>query len=203
MSEIESTITASSRMVARPCVSEGIPPDGTYWPNGGGTSIGLGLVFYLRAGLHSSVAEYPHPGFAGDWHFAEWGAGGPGTVDYAGDQTGNVIRCVAVGPGRITVHTATYHGTVRHLRASLISYDLVLIDYVTLESQTGDSGTSFTFVVPDDRNCYHWVDVKDVGVEGGSKFGFSGFDWDTSDVARLWTGIGGHVTYSAEMAGGR
>ncbi len=92
-------------------------PDGTFYPLGqGGTGPGDshsqpsdGVVSYERPGIYYPVL--PSPGAESMWHFPAYGAGGPGTIDYAGDCVQNQLQFIVVGSGTLTVQTETYGST--------------------------------------------------------------------------------------------
>ena len=160
------------KVVATACE---VTADGEYPPLGGPTSDATGNVQYLRAGL--AFPEIPTPGFEGHWHFPQYGAGGSGTTDSAGDCTGSFVRFIVGGNGTATIHTATFSGQSRNLVARL--QHRVGAEIVTDETQTGETGDDFTFTVDTHAgvNCYHWIDVGDNGPACGSKLGFAGAEW--------------------------
>jgi hypothetical protein len=137
-----------------------------------------GTVYYLRPGI-----EYPQvvdPDHEGIWHFPELGAGGSGTVDYAGDCGLNIVRVPVVGDGTLEVHTATYSASSRNLRATLMHADPgspagVVVD----ETQDGVTGDTFEFSITTHSGlaCTHWVDVGDIGDICGGKWGYAGRTW--------------------------
>jgi hypothetical protein len=160
--------------ISRPAACP-VTETGDYHPLGEATSDADGNVQYLRAGL--VYPEVPTPAFAGHWHFPEYGAGGSGTVDYAGDCTGSIVRFIVSGNGTATIHTATYSGQTRSLTARL--QHRVGAEVVVDETQTGETGDDFEFTVDTHGgvNCYHWIDVGDNGPACGSKWGFAGAEW--------------------------
>jgi hypothetical protein len=149
--------------------------DGEHHPLGGPISDAEGRIHYLRAGL--TYPEVATPDFEGHWHFPEYGAGGSGTVDYAGDCTGSFVRFIVSGTGTATIHTATYSGQSRNLVARL--QHRAGAEVVVDETQTGATGDDFEFEVDTHGgvNCDHWIDVIDNGPACGSKWGFAGAEW--------------------------
>lgn len=97
-------------------------PGGSFYPLGQGpegdshSNPSDGVVQYARAGVYYAVT--PMPGAESIWHFPQYGAGGAGTIDYAGDCTGNQLRFVLVGPGTLTVQTEIHASGVRPMAGS-------------------------------------------------------------------------------------
>lgn len=154
---------------------------GSFYPLGGSGQIpnpSGGNVIYGVPGILTPYT--PEPGHIGSLHFAEYGAGGVGTVDYAGDCVQSIVRCIVVGDGTIDIHTATYAGSSRTLRARLMHQDPAAPDGVVVdETQLATTGTTITFNVSTHGgvDCTHWVDVIDDHTVCGGKWGFAGFDW--------------------------
>jgi hypothetical protein len=158
----------------------GLTATGSFYPLGGADNTpnaSDGNVIYWRPGLDIPVE--PTPGHVGSWHFPQYGAGGEGTTDLAGDCSQNRVRCIVVGDGTIEVHTAAGDGRALEARLQHFQDDMWFTD----EVQTGNSGDSFTFSVSTHGGiyCTHWVDVRDLGTACGGKWGFTGFDWTAEE----------------------
>jgi hypothetical protein len=169
-------------------------PTGSFWPMGSATSDATGNVAYLRAGIVGLVV--PTPGFVGAWHFPQYGGGGSGTVDYMGDCVGNVIRCLVIGPGTMTIKTRVYDGPIRHLDVALMH--AVIVNGVVGEildslDQTHHSGDDIVVVIPASEWCERWVEVsqtKDDPSGCGSKIGFAGMEWVAGGITVTGTDLG-------------
>lgn len=150
---------------------------GSHGPNLGATTIAPGNVFYMKAGS-ADPGLVPNPGYAGSWNFPAYNSGG---VDHAGDCAGNVARCLVLGAGTITIHTATYSGSTRGLTASL--YHVVSGTPTLDETKVATTGDDITFTVSNHSGAYcaHYVNVTDDGATCGGKWGFAGFDWVSTD----------------------
>lgn len=153
---------------------------GSHYPLGGSAGVANvsdGYSYYLRPGIEYPTE--PDPGHQGVWHFPVYGAGGSGTVDQAGDCGQNIVRCMVVGDGSISVHTSTVSSS-RNLIARLCHADTGVPGGVVVdEYQEGTTGDTFTFTVSTHGglSCTHWVDVGDTGSTCGGKWGYNGFDW--------------------------
>jgi hypothetical protein len=157
----------------------GLTETGSYYPLGGTgnpnvPAVSDGHTYYLRPGI--AGPREVTVGHQGSWHFPDYGAGGVGTVDGAGDCSQNVIRCMAVGDGEMVIHTATVNSP-QDLIARLFHADgtTLVID----ETQYGTTGDDFTFEFSTHNgvNCTHWVDIQDTGGSCGDGFGYAGHDW--------------------------
>jgi hypothetical protein len=157
----------------------GATASGTYPRIGSDVSDATGNVFYWRPGI--TLIEVPTPFAVGDWHFSAYATTSCGVLaDWAGDDVQNLVRCLVVGPGTITVHMQDgYACTGAHTLVAKLQY-AGPSGPVTVETQTG--GTTFTFTVPADGYCTHWVDVEDDGSVSGSKWGFLDFEWVAGEV---------------------
>lgn len=153
-----------------PC-SSGATTDGTYYPLGGNNTTSFsnpsdGVVHYWRAGL-----EYPWTDDldAGAWHFPQYGAGGVGSIDYAGDCANNRLIFTVIGNGTMTIQTEMYFGSPRTLAVENRS--------VVLETFT--SGDSVEIVIDDrtDGDCVTLIEVRDTGAACGGKWGWSQMTW--------------------------
>jgi hypothetical protein len=157
-----------------PACSDGATADGTFYPLGGdppGTGSppnpSDGVVFYWRAGL-----EYPwtdDTGTVGGWHFSLLGNGGSGTIDYAGDCVNNRLIFVIVGNGTMTIQTEMYAATPKAMVVTIRGTDV----------QTFTSGDSVEVVIDDrtDGDCVTLVEIRDLGLACGGKWGWSQMDW--------------------------
>lgn len=148
------------------------PPTGsdTFYPLG--SFVSDGVVYYWRPGF--VVPSVPNPGMVGSWHFAALGAGGLGTIDYAGDCVQNRLIFVTVGNGTWTIQTERYGGTTRALAISLgPTFDsAVNVAFI-------NSGDSVEVTIDDtsDGDCVRLVVIADRGLACGSKWGWSQADW--------------------------
>ncbi len=210
MSEVESTITASSRMIMRPCLSEGPTPSGFYPPLQNETSDATGVVMYVTAGIVASGVAVPY--YLGHWWFftpSHPDSSAPaGFVDGPLGDSWNTVAVAVVGPGTMTIYTRGWAGgeSARFIQVNLYGYSTENPAHnplYPLSTQDPQVGPDITVVVPDDEFCFHVVYIFGASDPPNDGWvGFGGVDWDTGDVARKFTAIGGHVTYSAEMAGG-
>lgn len=99
-------------------------PAGTHYPLGGTViddpgflwGISDGVVYYLKPGLFYPTT--PTPGLAGTFHFAQYGTGGAGSIDWAGDCVQSTLRFIVVGNGTLTVQTEIYAGSPRPMSVS-------------------------------------------------------------------------------------
>lgn len=145
---------------------------GTRYPLGSFTSDGV--VYYYRSGYAAPLV--PDATYVGSWHFAELGAGGLGTIDFAGDCVQNNLVFMTVGNGTWTIQTERYGGTVRALYvAKGPEYSSTTI------VDTINSGDSVVVTISDavDGDCIRVVKLYDVGGPGacGSKWGWSAAAW--------------------------
>lgn len=166
--------------------------DASFYALGGNDAAQLsnasaGNVVYWRPGQTRPLTVTEAVGHQGQWHFADYNAGGVGTTDYAGDCAQNRVRCLVEGDGTMTIHTAVFGGNARTLRATLYHHDYgetstdptAGVDVIDT-TETFACGTDVVIEVSthNSQHCTHFVDVTDIGGTCGSKWGFSGFDWD-------------------------
>jgi hypothetical protein len=167
----------------------------TFYPLGGSGDTpndSNGNVFYWNPGLSLPVTVEEALALAGNqhWHFPQYGAGGAGTTDYAGDCTMSNLRILVVGDGTLTINTATFSGQSRTLRWKLFHHrygtgdDGNSLSGVNVLDSTGTVSTGSSVVVPisthSGQNCTHWVDVTDAGPVCGAKWGWSSAPWVAS-----------------------
>lgn len=157
-------------MPVAPC-SASATPDGTYYPLGGNNTTSFsnpsdGVVHYWRAGI-----EYPwiDDFTEGIWHFPLYGAGGIGTIDYAGDHVNNRLIFTVVGNGTMTIQTEMFGGVPHALFVTIEAVDVATLT----------SGDSVEIVIDDrvDGNCVTLVEVRDDGSVSNSKWGWSEMVW--------------------------
>jgi hypothetical protein len=144
----------------------------------GGVIADTGNVVYLRPGV--TYPTEPAPGHEGSWHFGVFGAGGPGTIDYAGDCVQNRLRLLVEGEGTMVISMETYLGSARNLIARLMHSEAGMD--VLDEQQSGTTASTFTFDVTTHNGtyCTHYIDVRDKGDICGGKWGWSGAEWTAS-----------------------
>lgn len=75
-----------------------------------------GVVSYLKPGIGWPVV--PSPGSLGTFHFAVYGSGGPGTIDWAGDCVQSNLQFIVIGPGTLSVQTEIWEGAPRSMSGS-------------------------------------------------------------------------------------
>lgn len=155
-------------------------PSATYYPLGHGTDAYApadsdGIVYYWRGGL--AVPLVPTPGWPGGgvrtWHFPAYGAGGLGTIDYAGDCSGNRLILMTVGPGEWTIQTKLY-GAARALEVKVGPTFSTTVHHSYITS--GDAVT-VTISDPTDGDCIRTVVISDRGLACGAKWGWSEGVW--------------------------
>jgi hypothetical protein len=161
-----------------PTASGFYPPLNSWTPNDN--------IQYMRAGC---TWDFPCA-----WHFGELGAGG--SPDFAGDMVGNGLYLTLIGPGTITIHTATYGGSPRYMIALMgagTNSDDIVVEQTIASTVTG---SDIRFVIPNDGHCSHMVMVTDTAPSGGGKWGFAGFNWVALSGAYI-----GIDTYGAFVRG--
>jgi hypothetical protein len=183
--EIAGILTPAEGFVTPLCGIYSRTPNGAFWPLGGNNTtsqanVSDGISFYWRGG--QAVPNYPPPyagGAGGYWHFPEYQAGGPGTIDYAGDNSGNVHYMLFIGDGTLLYQSEMY-GSPRTLDiykgtgAGGGSIATTLVGSIT----TGDSiEVSFDTSDGSDTSCINWVKVTQTG-GGGGKWGWSQGTWE-------------------------
>jgi hypothetical protein len=186
--EIALELTTDAPVASLSCTN--LTETGSYWPLGGSgntPNLSDGPVYYMRPGI--IYPTVPTAGHQGIWHFPNYSAGGSGTVDYMGSCCQNIVRCIVSGDGTMTIHTV----------GDLLDRGPVLLtawlshanpdgsgNYVTDQTQAGieaDDDITFTIDTHGGVNCYHWVDVLDMGPheQCGKGWGFTGMDWVSAD----------------------
>lgn len=156
-------------------------PAGDYWPLGSSLTSD-GVVAYWRAGLVKP--GYPWTGELGDWHFAELGAGGSGSIDYAGDCAGNELIFILIGNGTASIQTEVYAGSPRLLGVfkGTDSTEATGSSVATTLVGTISSGASIDVTFGDSDNddsttCIHYIVIGDTGAACGGKWGWSQMTW--------------------------
>jgi hypothetical protein len=150
----------------------------TFYPLGGSMETSHsnpsdGVVQYARPGIF--YATVPTPGADGVWHFPLFGAGGAGTIDYAGDCAANQLRFVVVGPGTLTVQTEIYGGSPRPMAGAWGPSPGGFENSIG----TFTSGDAVEFVI--DGECANVVILTDgPGSPCGGKWGWSVAHWEAA-----------------------
>lgn len=149
---------------------------GTYPPNNSATTSADLVWYYEKPGTPAPDTPGAH---VGAWNFPSYGTGG--SPDYAGDSASNTARCMVVGAGTLEIETATWAGAGAGVRGliAVLRHATPGGDFDD-ETQTGDTGDTFTFVIDThgDTKCVHWVDVQDDAALSGGKWGIAGATWD-------------------------
>lgn len=177
--EIDLKLSPQEAAVPAPACSENATASGTRYPLGGSGSTpnpSDGVVYYFRPGFPDpTVFTTPQVGYAGQWHFPRYGAGGLGTFDYAGDCVQNALIFMTIGNGTWTIQTNIYGGTVRALRVNKGAPGAV----TTLVSNI-NSGDSVVVTISDTTadDCVRFVRIFDVSWPVcGSAWGWSSAAW--------------------------
>lgn len=176
---------------AEPTCSYARTESGVYYPLGGrevplsatpgdtGTrAISDGFSYYVRPGDFYPTS--PDFGHYGRWHFGEYGVGGPGTIDYAGDCVQNTLQFIVVGNGTLTVQTEAYWSGSRPMGGSWGTGANAYLHSI------GDftSGESVEFVIDDTsapNDCIRLIRLYDgAGSACGGKWGWSSATWAQS-----------------------
>lgn len=132
-----------------------------------------GVVQYARPGIFYAVT--PTPGAESYWHFNQYGVGGPGTIDYAGDCVSNQLRFVVVGAGTLTVQTEIFGGSPRPMAGAWGPSPGGFENSIG----TFTSGDEVEFVVTGD--CANVVILMDgPGSPCGGKWGWSVAHWEAA-----------------------
>jgi hypothetical protein len=165
----------------------------TFYPLGGAVdtpNASDGHVYYWNPGEPRPIEVADMLGEVGHWHFPQYGAGGSGTTDYAGDCSQNRLRILVEGNGTLTINTATFGGSARTLRATLSHHRYGAgegtdeTSGVDILDAAFDTTTGNSFVIPisthGGQNCTHWVDVVDAGGTCGGKWGWTSAPWVAS-----------------------
>ena len=158
-------------------------PSGIYYPLGtiGGdpfaSNVSDGVVYYWRGGLAEPYV--PTPGWPGrvrrTWHFPRYQAGGPGTIDYAGDCVLNHLILMTVGNGTWQIQTERYLGSIRALRVS--KGPTFNIRSTVANINSGDS-VEVTIDDATDGDCVRVVVITDNSNPiCGSAWGWSAAEW--------------------------
>jgi hypothetical protein len=172
--ELRLRLSPQEAAMPEPACAEAATPDGTYYPLGQFSPVGPqpnvsdGVLQYWRSGL--VVPSSPdEAGVRGGWHFAAYGAGGVGTIDYAGDCSGNRLYIILVGNGTALIQTEMYAGSARPLYWNRNGVD----------GDSGMSGTTFTVEIADrtEDDCISVIFVGESTCYGGGKWGFSAVEW--------------------------
>lgn len=157
-------------------------PAGDYYPLGDQPPTGPsewydanpsdGFTYYLRPGIFYPTV--PTPGAQSAWHFiAHVGAGGAGSIDYAGDCVQNSLQFMPIGPGTLTVQTEIYGGSVRPMGGSWGEGP----DAYANSIGTFSSGDEVEFVVTGE--CVNLIRLYDgPGSPCGGKWGWSVAHWE-------------------------
>jgi hypothetical protein len=155
--------------------------DGNYYPLGGnppgsGTppNPSDGVVYYYRGGLE--VPSVPDPGLQGGWHFSSLGAGGVGTIDYAGDNSSNVLVFMSVGNGEWVIQTEMWESRARTIHVAVgPTFETAAFVEATV------SGAQITVTIADatDGDCIRLVKIYDQPPDppGFDKWGWSVAEW--------------------------
>jgi hypothetical protein len=168
---------------AAPVSSCGYPltEAGTFYPLGDqpptgpsewyAANVSDGFTYYLRPGIFYPTV--PTPGAESQWHFiAHVGAGGAGSIDYAGDCVQNTLQFMPVGPGTLTVQTEIYGGSPRPMAGSWGESP----DAYANSIGSFTSGDEVEFVVTGE--CVNIVRLYDgPGSPCGGKWGWSSAEW--------------------------
>lgn len=156
---------------------------GNYYPLGGsgsGPNASDGVTQYWRPGLTNPT--YSPAGVVGSWTFGEWGAGGAGTIDYAGDAVNNALLFCVIGDGTAVIKTETYSGSTRTLGAywatgtdsTAVLGGGTFVGYVV----TGNSiSVTVTGASTSDETCVRWIKLVQTDGLSGGKFGWSQMAW--------------------------
>jgi hypothetical protein len=139
--------------------------DGFHPANFSATSRVDGLIQYVNPG--AAGHSLPEPYHEGEWYFATYNVpASPRNYDVMGDSVQNSFRVFVVGPGTLVIHLIG--NPVAHTD-STPSWDA--------PSQLDQPQGDITFVVPDDGECVHFVNVVDHGGTSGIGFALTGFTW--------------------------
>lgn len=155
---------------------------GDYWPlggSGGTPNASDGVVQYWRPGLADPI--YPIVGEVGAWNFPAYGAGGSGTIDYAGDAVQNVLFFCVVGDGTALIQTETYSGSPRTLTVRKLIGNASCVGgaYTAVGTVVTGSSIEVTISGTDDTDagCPSWIKVTQEDGLSGGKFGWSQMTW--------------------------
>lgn len=157
---------------------------GVYYPlgrvgNGWGEEVtpnsSDGPAYYMRPGYFYPVQ--PMDNHNGAWHFPEFGVGGEGTTDYAGDCVQNVLRFIVVGNGTMSIQTKAHWSGTRPIAASWGTGA-----NPGLHGLGGFTSGDVINVTIDDtsapNDCVRVVQVVDgAGSPCGGKWGWSSMTW--------------------------
>jgi len=130
-----------------------------------------GVTYYLRPGIFYPTV--PTPGAESQWHFiAHVGAGGAGSIDYAGDCVQNTLQFIVVGPGTLTVQTEIYGGSARPMAGSWGESPDAYANSIGMFT----SGDEVEFTVTGE--CANVIRLYDgPGSPCGGKWGWSSAEW--------------------------
>lgn len=159
--------------------------NGDYWPLGGSNATSIsnpsdGVIFYWRGGEADPI--YPIVGETGKWNFPQYGVGGSGTIDYAGDASTNHLMFCVVGNGTAAIQTETFGGSPRALAA----YRKAGTGgspggpgwTLAATGSTGDVlNVALTGQGETDETCVFWIKVVQNDSLSGGKFGWSKMTW--------------------------
>lgn len=158
-------------------------PSDTYYALGGtnggptnGPNPSDGVIYYWRGGL--GVPFAPDPTYVGSWHYGVWGAGGVGSIDYAGDCVGNALILISVGNGTWTIQTEMYGGVLHRLWFGR-GPEFGSNDGLDLAANSGEA-VEVTISDTTDGDCIRVVWMYDPGPPYGpcgSKWGFRQAVW--------------------------
>lgn len=141
-------------------------------------------IYYIRPGYRYPTRPEEDGSLRGGWHFQALGAGGTGTIDYAGDCVQNTLRFIVVGNGTLTIQSEIFGGSPRNFNVSKFGW---LNNNVTRYEFIGrfTAGDVIEVVVDDattDDECVTIIDVAGFGGAGpgescGGKAGWSSAEW--------------------------
>ena len=168
-----------------------LTPAGTYYPLGGTDDTpnpSDGVVYYYNPGEPRPIEPEAMLGEVGHWHFPDYGAGGVGTVDYAGGCTQSQLRLMVRGSGTMTValdqplsgntfRAILYHHQYGAGEEGDPTSGVDVIDQ-TWTGQSTASAFEATISTHDGQNCTHWIDIKDDGNVCNSGIGFESMVWE-------------------------